>query len=117
MHKARGNDRHDPMVRGVLDALPFEANAEWLQQAVEGQASLYVALCNLTARRLRAQAELLESIAHGNGTPDLFDLQAQFIWSSWQDYADEAERLRKTWLEPLLNVPASPATAGKRVHA
>jgi hypothetical protein len=113
MRNARGNGHRAQGTSTAPEVATFAVNAEWLRQLVEGQAGIYGAVCNLTARQLRAQAELLEGYARGNDTPDLLDRQTRVIWSSWQDYADEAERVRKSWLEPLMNTLVPHAGGGK----
>jgi hypothetical protein len=75
-------------------SIPFVVGAEWVKPLSEIPVKFYGELLDFTARRLRAQADFLQSLVGCQNPSDLFKHQAKFFQVTWEEYSKEAT---KSW--------------------
>jgi hypothetical protein len=72
---------------------PFGAGLEWMKPLSDMPTKVNAEIFDFAAKRLRAQADLVQGFAACDGPADFFARQAEFLQSSWKDYAEEATKV------------------------
>jgi len=65
---------------------------EWSKKAIETSATACAGALSFTAKRLQAQADLMQSLAACNDLPELLKRQSDFWAAAWGAYASELPR-------------------------
>ena len=74
---------------------PLLPQLEWSKKAIEMSATACAGALGFTAKRLQAQADLLQSLAGCNDLPEPLKRQSDFWAAAWGACANELSKVRE----------------------